>query len=205
VLEKATTLLPRAEVIESPASATIRSPKRQKPSRPPSGCTRDAGDAPRGGVHRARWPRFRCDAGCRDELVGEGAIRVAVRAAGVNFPDYLLTRANTSSSVNHRSRREWKSPAWLPRLGHRCPGSRPWPIGTPVIAVSSLGGFAEQIVVPNDAAFALPERFSYADGATFLIAAHTAYHALVDRAELRAKDTVLVLGATAVSATPQCS
>jgi len=39
------------------------------------------------------------------------------------------------------------------------PGSRPWPIGTPVIAVSSLGGFAEQIVVPNDAAFALPESF----------------------------------------------
>jgi NADPH:quinone reductase len=49
---------------------------------------------------------------------------------------------------------------------------------------------------PHDAVFPLPETFSYTEGATFLVAAGTAHHALVDRAGLRAGETVLVLGAT---------
>jgi NADPH2:quinone reductase len=131
-----------------------------------------------------------------DGMVGEGMVRVAVRAAGVNFPDYLLTRGEYQLKLQ---------PPFTPGMEvagvlieSRTPGSgsSPWVAGTPVIAVGHLGGFAEQIAVPHDAVFPLPETFSYAEGATFLVAAGTAHHALVDRAGLRAGETVLVLGAT---------
>jgi NADPH:quinone reductase len=75
-------------------------------------------------------------------------------------------------------------------------GSTPWPIGTPVIAWTPSGGFAEQVVVSNDAVFALPEPFTYAEGAAFTVAARTAYHALVERGELQTGERLLVLGAT---------
>jgi NADPH:quinone reductase-like Zn-dependent oxidoreductase len=38
--------------------------------------------------------------------------------------------------------------------------------------------------VRNDAVFALPEPFTYAEGAAFTVAARTAYHALVERGRL---------------------
>ena len=75
-------------------------------------------------------------------------------------------------------------------------GSTPWPIGTPVIAWTPSGGFAEQVVVRNDAVFALPEPFTYAEGAAFTVAARTAYHALVERGELQTGERLLVIGAT---------
>ena len=131
-----------------------------------------------------------------DELVGEGMIRVAVRAAGVNFPDYLLTRGEYQLRLPPPFTPGMEVAGVVTESGPPVPGSSPWTVGTPVIALSPLGGFAEETVVPNEAAFPLPERFSYAEGATFLVAAGTAYHALVDRADLRAKETVLVLGAT---------
>ena len=113
-----------------------------------------------------------------DEVIGAGAIRVAVRAAGVNFPDYLLTRGEYQLKLAPPFTPGMEVAGVVTETGPSLPESRPWPIGTPVIAVSRLGGFADEIVVANDAAFALPERFSYAEGATFLIAAHTAYASL---------------------------
>jgi threonine dehydrogenase-like Zn-dependent dehydrogenase len=62
--------------------------------------------------------------------------------------------------------------------------------------VDPSGGSAEQVVVSNDAVFALPEPFTYAEGAAFTVAARTAYHALVERGELQTGERLLVLGAT---------
>lgn len=62
--------------------------------------------------------------------------------------------------------------------------------------VDPSGGSAEQVVVSNDAVFALPEPFTYAEGAAFTVAARTAYHALVERGELQTGERLLVIGAT---------
>jgi NADPH2:quinone reductase len=58
------------------------------------------------------------------------------------------------------------------------------------------GGFASYAVAPARAVIALPEAFSFDEGACLLGGAETAYHALVHRADVRADETVLVLGAT---------
>ena len=57
------------------------------------------------------------------------------------------------------------------------------------------GGFAEQVVVPELAAVALPEEVPFETGAATLLTYATTYHALVDRASLREGETLLVLGA----------
>jgi NADPH2:quinone reductase len=57
------------------------------------------------------------------------------------------------------------------------------------------GGFAEEIVATPQQLVPLPDSFDYAEGATFLAAHGTAYHALVDRADLRSGETMLVHGA----------
>jgi NADPH2:quinone reductase len=131
-----------------------------------------------------------------DERVGPGEIRVAVRAAGVNFPDYLLTRGEYQLKLHPPFTPGMEVAGVVTEAGLPVPRSRPWSIGSPVIALSGTGGFADQVVVASEAAFPLPDAFSYAEGAAFAVAAWTAYHALVDRAGLQSGETVLVLGAT---------
>jgi NADPH2:quinone reductase len=83
-----------------------------------------------------------------------------------------------------------------------------WPTGARVMADGlatgprSLGahrrwgGFATWALAPDDALLPLPDGFGFEQGACFLANAETAWHALVNRARLRAGETVLVLGAT---------
>jgi NADPH2:quinone reductase len=132
----------------------------------------------------------------RNERVGPGEIRVAVRAAGVNFPDYLLTRGEYQLKLHPPFTPGMEVAGVVTEVGPSLPGSRPWSIGSPVIALTGTGGFAQEVVVASEAAFPLPDAFSYAEGAAFAVAGWTAYHALVDRAGLQAGETVLVLGAT---------
>jgi NADPH:quinone reductase len=115
---------------------------------------------------------------------GPGTVRVAVRAAGVNYPDYLLTRGQYQLKLEPPFTPGMEVAGVVAECGPPTEGSTPWPIGTPVIAWTPSGGFAEQIVVSNDAVFALPEPFTYAEGAAFTVAARTAYHALVERGRL---------------------
>jgi NADPH2:quinone reductase len=57
------------------------------------------------------------------------------------------------------------------------------------------GGFAQKVVVPELAVVKLPDAVSFEAGASTLINYGTTLHALVDRAALRAGETLLVLGA----------
>jgi NADPH2:quinone reductase len=57
------------------------------------------------------------------------------------------------------------------------------------------GAFAEQVCVPEVSVVRLPDNVSFETGAATLLTYLTTYHALVDRAALRAGETLLVLGA----------
>ena len=60
------------------------------------------------------------------------------------------------------------------------------------------GAFAEYVRVPDNdrQLMALPEGWSWSEGAGFRVAAQTAYHALVHRAALKAGETILIHGAS---------
>src|SRR5258708_37130037 len=57
------------------------------------------------------------------------------------------------------------------------------------------GAYADEAVVTPSQTIPLPQAFDFAEGATFLAAHGTAYHALVDRGQLRPGEVLLVHGA----------
>jgi NADPH2:quinone reductase len=77
-----------------------------------------------------------------------------------------------------------------PRLKH-------W-IGKRVIAFTPqpFGSFAPRCVATPPMLYECPAQLSDAEGAAFLIASHTAYHAVHRRGQVRAGETALVLGAS---------
>ncbi|MCZ0733686.1 NADPH:quinone oxidoreductase family protein [Phreatobacter sp. AB_2022a] len=121
-----------------------------------------------------------------------GSLRIAVRAAGVNFPDYLMTKGE------YQLRPE---PPFVPGMEvagvvvERGAAAGRFAVGDRVMAMTRTGGFAGEVAVAEGNVFALPASFSFEDGASFLVPMRTGYHALIDRG-LAAGETVLVLGAT---------
>ena len=68
-------------------------------------------------------------------------------------------------------------------------------VGDAVAAFAGTGGFATHAVVSAALVMPLPEGFAFDDAAAFVLTYGTTHHALVDRAALKAGETLLVLGA----------
>jgi NADPH2:quinone reductase len=68
-------------------------------------------------------------------------------------------------------------------------------VGDAVAAMGSVGGFATHACVKASQLLPLPAGFAVEDGAAFALTYGTSHHALVDRAQLKSGETVLVLGA----------
>ena len=120
---------------------------------------------------------------------------VQVGAAAVNFPDVLMV----AGGYQHK-------PA-LPFIPGMEGAGRilgvgkdvaDWRKGDCVIFGVRPGAFAEYVRVPDDdrQLMALPEGWSWAEGAGFRVAAQTAYHSLVHRAAVKQGDVLLVHGAS---------
>lgn len=119
-------------------------------------------------------------------------VRVAIRAASLNFPDLLIVQ----------NKYQMKPP--LPFV----PGSeyagvveavgaevKHLKVGDPVAAFGGTGGFGTHAIVKAALAMPLPAGFPFDDAAAFVLTYATTHHALLDRAALKAGETVLVLGA----------
>jgi NADPH2:quinone reductase len=68
-------------------------------------------------------------------------------------------------------------------------------LGARVIVKMRHGAYAAEAVVARSQLTPLPPNFDYAEGATFLAAHGTAYHALIDRGQLQRGEVLLVHGA----------
>jgi NADPH2:quinone reductase len=123
---------------------------------------------------------------------GAGELLVDVKAAGVNFPEVLITQGKY----------QFKPPPPFVPGGELAgvvraigAGVTEYAPGDRVIATMLFGAFAERVVVPAAAALKLPDGVSFEIGAATSLTYGTTIHALVDRAALRAGETLLVLGA----------
>jgi NADPH2:quinone reductase len=121
-----------------------------------------------------------------------GEVRVTVRAAGINFPDILMAAGEYQLKPELPFTPGMECAGDVAEIGEGVSGVA---ISDRVIVKLRHGGFAEQVVVKLAQLTALPSTFDYAEGATFLAAHGTAYHALVDRGQLRSGETLLVHGA----------
>ncbi|HEY2367625.1 MAG TPA: NADPH:quinone oxidoreductase family protein [Polyangiaceae bacterium] len=123
---------------------------------------------------------------------GAGEVLIDVKAAGVNFPDVLLSRGKYQFKPPPPFSPGGEAAGVVKAVG---PDVKNFVVGDRVATTVIYGAFAERIVVPEMATVKLPDAVSFEVGAATLLTYLTDMHALVDRAALRSGETLLVLGA----------
>ena len=127
-----------------------------------------------------------------DPQPGEGEVLVDVHAASVNFPD-LLVIGGTYQNLPPRPFVPGKDLAGV--VAAVGAGVTRVKVGDRVMAQIEHGAFAQRAVVPEVLCLVMPATMSYADGAAMGLVYLTAHNALLERAQMKAGETVLVTGA----------
>ncbi len=127
-----------------------------------------------------------------DLLPGAGEVVIEVHAAPLNFPDVLMIQGKYQMRPELPFTPGAEVAGLVTAVGE---GVGHLKVGDRVASFVQLGGFAQQVTAPADATFALPDDVGFAEGAALPLAYGTSAHALLDRAELQAGQTLLVLGA----------
>lgn len=121
-----------------------------------------------------------------------GEVLIEIKAASLNFPDLLIVqnKYQTKPPLPFVPGSEYAGV--IAAVGDGVTGLK---VGQSVACLSGTGGFATHTVAPAALCMPLPPGFSHVDAAAFIMTYATSYHALVDRAQLKPGETVLVLGA----------
>lgn len=122
-----------------------------------------------------------------------GSIRIRVESIGVNFPDALLVRGLYQAKPDTPFIPGIECAGIVDAVGENV---APFQVGQRVVAMSpEFGSYAELVAVPASHAYPIPESLDINTAGALLCAHGTAYHALKQRASLKAGETLLVTGA----------
>ena len=121
-----------------------------------------------------------------------GEVRVAIRAASLNFPDLLIVQGKYQMKPTLPFVPGSEYAGVIDAIGE---GVTHLALGDAVAAFGGLGGFATHACVDAALVMPLPKGFAFEDAAAFICTYGTTHHALLDRAALKPGETVLVLGA----------
>lgn len=121
-----------------------------------------------------------------------GQIRVAIKAASLNFPDLLIIENKYQMKPPLPFVPGTEFAGVVDAVGEGVKGFKP---GDAVAAFAGTGGFATHACIPAALAMPLPPGFAFEDAAAFICTYATSHHALMDRAALQPGETVLILGA----------
>jgi NADPH:quinone reductase-like Zn-dependent oxidoreductase len=124
-----------------------------------------------------------------DPPVGPGQVRIAVRAAGINFADTLARVGLYPDAPKLPCVLGYEVAGEIESVGD---GVEEHKVGDRVLAGTRFGGQAELVTVDAQQAQPLPERLSFEQGAAFPVNYGTAHVALVVMGSLRAGDRVLI-------------
>lgn len=123
---------------------------------------------------------------------GPGQVRVRVHAAGINYPDLLMISGQYQVRTPPPFVPGYEAAGVVEAIGEAVTRFAP---GDRVIAKPGGGAFADKCLADEALCTPLPEVMSFEQGAGFTVAYATSYHALRQGTELRAGETLLVLGA----------
>jgi NADPH:quinone reductase len=119
-------------------------------------------------------------------------VRVAIRAASINFPDLLTVQGKYQIRPELPFVPGSEFAGTVDAVGSAVTQLK---VGDPVAAIGSSGGFGTHACVKAAQAIPLPAGFALEDAAAFAFTYGTSHHALIDRGQLQPGETVLVLGA----------
>ncbi len=124
-----------------------------------------------------------------DPPVGPGEVRIAVKAAGINFADTMARVGLYPDAPKPPCVMGYEVAGTVESIGA---GVNDFAVGDRVMAGTRFGGQAELISVPADQVLPLPDRLSFEQGAAFPVNYGTAYAALIIMGSLREGDRVLI-------------
>ena len=125
--------------------------------------------------------------------MSDGEVRIAVKAAGINFPDILMIEGKYQVKP---------AMPFIPGLEvagevlEYGAGVTHLKLGQRVLAFARAGGgYASEIVLPAAIVTPIPDSMDFVTAAAFPVAYGTAHFALTHRGNLQPGETLLVLGA----------
>ncbi|WP_119672608.1 NADPH:quinone oxidoreductase family protein [Deinococcus sp. RM] len=123
---------------------------------------------------------------------GPGEVLIRVQAASVNYPDALMVQGKYQVRPKLPFTPGAEAAGTVDAVGE---GVTHLTVGQRVAAFTGTGAFATHLIAPAAATLPLPDDLNLNVAATLPLAYGTAMHALIDRGQLKAGETLLVLGA----------
>src|SRR5258708_863941 len=124
--------------------------------------------------------------------IREGAARIAVHAAGINFADLLLISGQYQEKPAFPFTPGMEVAGVVTEVGA---GVNDTKVGDRVMALIGTGAYAEEVIAAADRVYRIPDAMDFPSAAGFPVAYGTSYGAFDWRAHLQPGEWVLVLGA----------
>jgi synaptic vesicle membrane protein VAT-1 len=124
-----------------------------------------------------------------DPAVGPGEVRIAVKAAGINFADTMARVGLYPDAPKPPCVLGYEVAGEVESVGHGVESVKP---GDRVVAGVRFGGHAEMVSVSEDQVLPLPDRLSFEQGAAVPVNYATAYCALIVMAGLKEGERALI-------------
>lgn len=121
-----------------------------------------------------------------------GEVRIRIEAASLNFPDLLIVQNKYQMKPPLPFVPGSEYAGVIEAVGE---GVTHLKVDQSVACLSGTGGFGTHTLAPAKLCMPLPAGFGSVDAAAFIMTYATSHHALLDRGQLKAGETVLVLGA----------
>jgi len=123
---------------------------------------------------------------------GPGEVLVRIQAASLNFPDLLIVQNKYQFKPELPFVPGSEFAGVIEAIGDNVQGLK---VGQAIACLSGTGGFGTHTLAPAKLCMPLPPGFDPVHAAAFIMTYATSHHALIDRGQLKAGETVLVLGA----------
>ena len=117
---------------------------------------------------------------------------ISVKAVGVNFPDVLMIEDKYQSKPPRPFSPGGELSGVVKAIGEGVTNVK---VGDRILANTGSGGMAEEVLLPANRLWHIPDAMPHDIAAAFILTYGTSWHALKDRAHLKAGETLLVLGA----------
>lgn len=127
-----------------------------------------------------------------DPIAGPGQAVIRIRACGVNYPDVLIIEDKYQFKPARPFSPGGEVAGEVESVGEGVTTLKP---GDRVIGSGGWGGMAEKVALDASRCIPMPDAMPFDEASAFILTYGTSWHALKDRARLKAGETLLILGA----------
>jgi NADPH:quinone reductase len=121
-----------------------------------------------------------------------GQVLIRVAACGVNFPDTLIIQGKYQFKPAFPFSPGGEVAGVITKIGENVKHLK---VGDRVFSLTGHGGFAQEVIGEAMKTFPMPPDMDFVTAASTMYTYGTSYHALKDRARIKAGETLLILGA----------